>query len=254
MRFNDFTAKLYEFAPLELSKAMVEKGSHDNSGVILKLHDEVEKVLFALDLTESAVLKAVKANADTIVTHHPAIFYPILRLELGGENSALAMAAFYGLNVISLHLNLDIAKGGIDDQLAQAFSPTDVKVIEFMTEEHGYGREFKVEKTTISDIVETMKSKLKAVNITVFSKGEKVVKKVASFCGGGSSHAVKYDGNADLIITSDMPHHIILSMVESGKAVVLITHYTAEMFGFKKFADYCSKFIETVVFDDKRYY
>ncbi|MBO7187505.1 MAG: Nif3-like dinuclear metal center hexameric protein [Clostridia bacterium] len=254
MKFNEFYKKIDEIAPFSLSKAMMEKGSHDNSGVILKFHDEVNKVLFTLDLTVSAVLKAVKCGADTIVTHHPAIFYPISKMEIDGENSALANACFYTLNVISTHLNLDIAKDGIDDSLATALGANDIKIIEYVTEDNGYGREFKVEKCTLSEFAENAKKELSLVNVSVFGKPEKIIKKVASFCGGGSSHALKYQGNADLIVTSDMPHHIITALTESGKAVMLITHYSAEVYGFKKFAKKCQSFIETAFYDNKNLY
>jgi putative NIF3 family GTP cyclohydrolase 1 type 2 len=87
-----------------------------------------------------------------------------------------------------------------------------------------------------------------------------VLKTGASFCGGGASHAEKYvlgGGIADVIITSDMPHHVILETVESGKCVILITHYSAENYGFKKYFEKIKKQTEKNVdcyfYSDKRF-
>ena len=37
-------------APLELSYKMIENGAYDNSGIILKTGDSVNKILFSLDV------------------------------------------------------------------------------------------------------------------------------------------------------------------------------------------------------------
>ena len=59
--------------------------------------------------------------------------------------------------------------------------------------------------------------------------GDGVVNKIASFCGGGASHAadavVKNLTDADTIVTSDMPHHVLLSLLERGKKVMILPHY-----------------------------
>ena len=51
-----------------------------------------------------------------------------------------------------------------------------------------------------------------------------------------------------------MPHHVIKKLIDDGKRVVLFTHYATEFYGFNKFANYFSKFIEVSVFDEAIYY
>ena len=76
--------KLYNavdgYAPFAISDEMVKRGEYDNSGIIIKSHDEVKAVLFSLDLSEEAVKTAKRLSCDTIVTHHPAVYYPVKSL------------------------------------------------------------------------------------------------------------------------------------------------------------------------------
>ncbi len=253
MTVKEFMAIAESYAPLYLSDAFKQKGANDNSGVIVKSHDDINKVLFALDLSESAVDKAVKLGIDTIVTHHPAIYYPISSLSIDGENSALLNAIKNGLNVISMHLNLDIAETGVDFYLAEALGAKTIAVIDNIVDGYGYGRECTVDKIDFLDFVNGAVKSLKANNYFVFAKSQKQVKKFASFCGAGSGDAVKYTGNADTIITSDLPHHAIKKLVEDGKRVIQFTHYATEMYGFRKFAEYASQSVEVVIHDEPTY-
>ena len=126
-----YVSELEKFAPLYLSQEMIKKGCYDNSGVIVKMHDNVNKVLFSLDLTEKVVKKAKSLKCDTIVTHHPAIYSPINTINIDNQNTkAIALATKNGMNILSFHLNLDVASGGIDDCLAKALGAEKAKILE----------------------------------------------------------------------------------------------------------------------------
>ena len=254
MNLKELVAKIDSLAPFALSDAFKQKGAHDNSGVIVHCHDSVNKILTTLDLTDDAVKKAVKIGADTIVTHHPAIYYPISSLDVDGKNSAVLNAIKNDINVVSAHLNLDIADKGIDFYLADGLGAKTQKIINYIFGENGYGRECSIDKTTFGEFVKNAVSTFGAVNFLTFGKEEKVIKKFASFCGAGSSEAVEYDGNADVIVTSDMPHHVLLYLIKKGKCVLLLTHYASEVYGFKKFSKELSKEVEVQFFDDKIFY
>ena len=49
-KIKEFLAFLEQYAPLELSYKMIEKGGYDNSGIIVNSGSDVQKVLFSLDL------------------------------------------------------------------------------------------------------------------------------------------------------------------------------------------------------------
>ena len=255
---KEFMAVLEEFAPLELSKKMIENGSYDNSGIIANCHQNVESVLFALDLTVSVVDCALEKGCDTIVTHHPAIYNPIKSLDINGQTGAITKAVANDINIISMHLNLDVAKDGIDACLCFGLGGKNARIIDLIDQNHGYGREADVEQMNVEKFVQNIKEEFGSEKIICY--GNNAVKKIASFCGGGASHALNAvqsgQSLADTIITSDMAHHELLSLVTMGKNVVLIPHYVSENYGFNKFYHLIWKKIDGKVrgyyFTDKR--
>ncbi len=260
MFIKDFFDILESKAPLLLSDAMVEQGAYDNSGLLINVHDNVSKVLFTLDLSKASIKRAKRLGADTIVTHHPAIYTPIKTVDETGDTELVALAVKNGLNVISMHLNLDIADGGIDQELGAVLGNGKYKTIEKIINENGYGREFSVNAKFI-DFRKQVRQKLSTKRDVCYGSLNAFIKKGASFCGGGSSsalNAVKTGlTDADLIVTSDMPHHIITALVESGKSIMLIPHYSAENYGFKKYYERVKAQVNEKVtfyfFEDKRF-
>lgn len=258
-KLKEFLKIMEEFAPLSLSYKMIERGDYDNSGIIVHNHDKVKSVLFSLDLSEEAVFCAIKEGADTIVTHHPAIYMPIKNLSSTGETKALLLAIKNNINVISMHLNLDVAENGIDKCLSECLGAKKSVLLDVVDKGAGYGREFEVDKISLTDFTKKLNEKLNTNKI--ISYGEKEVKKIASFCGAGGSHAVSVlqNGviNADTIVTSDLQHHQLLALIEKGLNVIIIPHYIAEEYGFNKFYEFVLGKIDTQTkayyFQDKRF-
>ncbi len=257
-KLNDFFEKLDSYAPLEISRKMIEKGDYDNSGILVKCSDLVGKVLFSLDLSKHAVARAKELGCDTIVTHHPAIYQPIKSLSIDGQSAPLAFAVMNGMNVISMHLNLDMAEKGVDYYLARAVGGENVKILDTILDGVGYGREFNL-KLSLNELVKLLEEEFNTDKIISYGKGN--IEKVATFCGGGASYALEFVFNgktsADTIITSDMPHHVIKELIEKDKNVILLPHYVSEEKGFNKFyaeiKSQLSDKIDAYYFDDKRF-
>ena len=250
--------KLESICPLEISKAFIEKGHYDNSGAIIKQNDKVSKILFALDINKRVVEKALDENFDTIITHHPAIYQPVKSLDIETiQGEVLLKAIKGGLNVYSMHLNLDGATGGIDDSLAMGLGAKKSVVIDKVYGKNGYGKEFNVEKQSFGDYVKKVAVTFETERIIYYGDEKMPVTKVASFCGGGSDDALLYNGSADVIVTSDMPHHVITQIVEKGKGLILLTHYASEIYGFKVFFEKMKTMLlgtcECHLFEDVRY-
>ena len=135
------------------------------------------------------------------------------------------------------------------------------KILDPLDENNGYGREFDIENITFNEFIKLAKSNLKTSKITVYGKRSAILKKGASFCGGGASYAenfvLKKVTNADVIVTSDMPHHVIKTIVEAGKNILIVPHYASENYGFKMFYENVKKTlknkVETAYFEDKRF-
>lgn len=247
-----------EYAPIEISHKAIEQGDYDNSGIIVNSKREVKKVLFSLDLSMESVKKGIELGVDTIITHHPAIYSPIKRLDVDGENAELLLAIKSNMNVVSMHLNLDMAKLGIDHYLAVGLGADNYDILSFVDDGVGYGREFGIESDAKA-LLERAIAVFGSDKIVLYGQGK--VEKVASFCGSGGSHAesaVKSNKTkADLIVTSDLPHHLLKELVERGKKVMIIPHYVSEQFGFEKFYEYVKGKIEPDItayyFLDKRF-
>lgn len=256
-KLNDFMGVLEQVAPLELSHKMIQRGDYDNSGIIVQNSNEVNSVLFSLDLSLDAVNKAIELKCDTIVTHHPAIYAPIKSLGVDEASKPLLLAIKNGINVISMHLNLDIATGGIDHSLAVGLGATETCIVDMVDEKCGYGRVFNVEKQPLQHFVDQIKKTFNTQKIICY--GQKEVQKVASFCGSGGSVALSVLGNneIDTIVTSDLAHHQLKEMVEQGKNVVIIPHYVSEQYGFNIFYQTISSMVEqkikTFYFVDNRF-
>ena len=250
---------LDKVAPIRLSEECVKLGDYDNSGIILNCHEEVKKILFPLDLSVESVKKAKSLKCDTIVTHHPAIYYPIKKLEISGENEEVMLALYYGLNVISMHLNLDTVKGGIDESLSEALGGKNSIILEDMQDGNGYGRVFEVNKT-LKDFVKSIKENLITDKIIVYGNKNALIRRAGSFCGGGTGHAincVRKGVEIDAVISSDMAHHEIKEFLDKKKCIIVLPHYVAEEYGFKKYYEKIERLVnneaETVYFDDKRF-
>ncbi len=261
-KLKEFLDILEQFSPLFLSRKMVEKGAYDNSGIIVNSHDSVEKIAFSLDLSTRAVEFAINNGCDTIVTHHPAIYNPISSLGVENSSKALLLAVKNNLNIISFHLNLDITEGGIDDSLATSFKGEIEGVLEPIYLEFGYGRKVKISKQNIDEFVDKLKDELECEKIIYYLKSEeeKTIENLASFCGAGASDGVKMIERGlgvDTIITSDIAHHHLLSLIDSNVNVIIIPHYVSENYGFNKFYEWVLQKVEgkaqAYYFTDKRF-
>ena len=222
---------LNEKIPLDYSKRYCEKfNAYDNSGLLVNTGKDVKKILFSLDLSMRAVKKAIDTGANMIITHHPCIFNPLSSLD---ETDAVTVCIENGISVYSMHLNLDVATDGIDERLAKMLGAESFGVCEEVYDNVGYGKVFLVEETTLDEFVAKIKKDFNTERVLFYGDGKHKVRRVGSFCGGGSSIAVKYCDAVDTVVTCDAPHHIILILTEKNKNVILLTHYASETYPFK---------------------
>ena len=233
MKINDALTIFENYAPQSLSKKFVEKfDAYDNVGVLVELDKEITGIVFSLDLTNDAVELAIKNNCNLIFTHHPAIYAPIKNLT---KNSPVFKAVNNSIGVISFHLNLDVAKQGIDYYLAKGLGGEDAKILSLVDDDLGYGRVFSVNGVKFNDIVEKYKSEFNSNRVVTYGNLEDKVNKIATFCGAGlSGESIDLANDCDLIISSDAKHHDIVKALELNKKLLLVTHYSSEFYGFKK--------------------
>ncbi|MDE5607253.1 MAG: Nif3-like dinuclear metal center hexameric protein, partial [Bacteroidales bacterium] len=90
--------------------------SYDNAGLILGSPQQpVEKALLCTDITPNVVEEAIAEGAQMIVSHHPAIFRGLKRIDPAtpfGQMLQRSMA--HGIAWYAAHTNFDNAPGGVN--------------------------------------------------------------------------------------------------------------------------------------------
>ncbi len=242
-----------ELAPKALSDEMCARyGFYDNSGILVNTGEEVNGILFSLDLTNAAVDEAIERGVKLIVTHHPVIYGKISSIDceekglLGGK---LIRCIKAGISVLSMHLNLDSAQGGIDESLSEgiflsAGSEPSAAEIQLPLTGGGYGRSYALSPLTLGALVENIKKTFKTERVELYGDREKIARRAASFCGAGADEgavAFALKTGADVILSSDFKHHVLTLALESGLSVITLTHYASENYGFKKYYEKISR-------------
>ena len=239
MKLREIYGKIDAAYPKSMSDGYVAAyGGHDNSGILIDAGKDISGAVFSLDFSQGAIDAAIKAGANLIVTHHPAIFFPIANLRADDALGARLLRAIEaGIGVVSMHLNLDCAEGGIDESLAEAVGAQDEIHVCERFESGGYGRIYGIKRQTFSQFSASLMNELKTHRAFLYGAETEEICKVASFCGAGvdagAISAAKRCG-ADAIVSADIKHNFICDALESGLKVVQLTHYASENYGFKK--------------------
>ena len=238
-------------APKRLSDEYCRSaGAYDNSGLLVEACEDVTGILFTLDLTNAAIDKAIANGINLIITHHPVIYGKIDHICMGDQTllgEKLVKCIRAGISVISMHLNLDVAKGGIDESLMEgillaagetAGAGTRSVAIQHPVEDGGYGRVYDVSGISLGDLVDGMKKVFSSERVFAYGNLDEKITRVGSFCGAGVDEGtVLYAKGmgAQVMISSDFKHHLIQLLVESGMSVIVLTHYASEQYGFEKY-------------------
>ncbi len=252
MRLSEIYEIADKIAPKRISDEMCAKyGWYDNSGILVDVNEEITGVVFSLDLTNAAIEKAMKIGANLIVTHHPAIYGKISRIDYHDEGllgKKLITCIRKGISVLAMHLNLDAAAGGIDESLMEGVALSvgcvpKLQAKQLVMTEGAYGRAYEIEETSLSGLAQGLKSTFSTERVEVYGE-ERKVRKVASFCGSGADEkavAFATSQGAEVMISSDFKHHVILLALESGLSVITLPHYASENYGFKKYYEKISR-------------
>ncbi|MDF1508334.1 Nif3-like dinuclear metal center hexameric protein [Robertmurraya sp. DFI.2.37] len=95
-----------------------------------RLNKPISKVLVALDVLEEVVDEAIAANAELIIAHHPIIFRPLQKITTEQTSGRIIEKLIkHDIAVYAAHTNLDVAKGGVNDLLADALGLTNTEVL-----------------------------------------------------------------------------------------------------------------------------
>lgn len=120
---KDIFRKMEEWAPISLGY------DWDNNGLqIGSPFNPVQNVLISLDVLEVTVDEAIKKNIDLIVAHHPLLFKGLKQINFDTpKGRTIKKLIENNISVYAAHTNLDIAKNGVNDMLADKLSVKDTK-------------------------------------------------------------------------------------------------------------------------------
>ncbi|MBR4762317.1 MAG: Nif3-like dinuclear metal center hexameric protein [Clostridia bacterium] len=182
----------------------------------------VTGAVVALDLDVTTLRFAKERGANLIITHHPVIFEPLKSVT---EKDLVFGLIRDGISVISMHTNLDIGEGGVNDVLCDTLGLTDIKPY---TAGDGYLLKYGVTGIDNPDrFAEFIKSKLGgAVRYVCGGKPIKTVLVCSGSGGGYISEAIA--GGFDALVTADVKQHQFIEAINGGVSLFDGGHFNTE--------------------------
>ncbi len=208
--------------------------SWDNVGLIVGDRSRrVSSVLVGLDPTNRLLDEALAKEANTIITHHPAIFKPIPSIDTAAPAGRfLEKALTHRLNIISCHTNFDSTFNGVNDALAELLGLDEVKPLVPTGGDFpgGTGR-IGSYKTGIApkDFIALLLRALDLPAVQMAGQLPQTIARVA-LCGGSGSDFAETARRcgADVYISSEIKHNIGRWAEESGFCIIDGSHYATE--------------------------
>jgi len=241
VKIKEVLSALERFAPLPLQE------SWDNAGLQTGLTEtEVSGALLCLDVNERIVDEAMAKGCNLIVSHHPLLFRGLKTIsDLTDVQRTVMRAIQQGIAVISMHTNMDNARGGVNWRIAEKLG---LNGVEFMSPKLVNGVEAGsgvvgqlAEPMAADDFIIAVK---KAFGVECAMCNEllrRPIKRVA-ICGGAGDflldEAVKIQ--ADAFITGEMHYHQYFGY-EQQIQICVIGHYQSEQYTAEIFEEIIQK-------------
>lgn len=239
---SEIIKAIESFAPLDLAE------SWDNPGI--QVGDPaamIDKVLISLDPTPDALTRATLSRAQLLLTHHPLSMQPFRKLDLSTLfGKFVSQAVLSGTAVYSAHTNLDRARGGVNDILAEKLGLLDVRPLapghcaKKLNEGHdcagaetggeGLGRLGRLKNPApLKEFAREAMNSLSAPGLRLVGDPESFVEIVA-LCGGsgGSVMESAVKAGAHVLVTGDVKYHLALDSLNGDTAIIDIGHGPSE--------------------------
>ena len=230
VKIKEVLSALEEFAPLPLQE------SWDNAGLQVGLTEaEVSGALLCLDVTERIVDEAVSRGCNLIVSHHPLLFRGLKQIsDLTDVQRTVMKAIRNGVCVVSMHTNMDNARGGVNFQIAKKLELTDVAFLSSRSVgdvECGSGVVGTLQAPMAADDFVLKVKRAFGVECAMCNELlRRPVSKVA-ICGGAGDFLLDaaVAAGADAFITGEMHYHQYFGY-EQRIQICVIGHYQSEQY------------------------
>lgn len=214
----EIVSKIEKFAPLETQ----EKWDCSGWAVERVNNIEVNKILFALTVTDAIVKQAEDKKCDMIISHHPLFYVPL---------------KYKDINIYCAHTNLDRAEGGTTDTLISELGFQKTATDDFV-------RIVELEEAITVDELKNRLLKISPKLRHINNLNAKKIKTIG-FCAGSGSEFI---GETDAFVTGDLKFHTAL---EAEKVVFDIGHFESEIFAPKILKEITGVGEKGVIADEK---
>ena len=197
---------------------------------------EVRRILVAVDVVAATVEEAFDDGADLLITHHPLLLHPVSSVAATTPAGALVQRLVRGgCALLAAHTNADVARDGVSDALAAALGVVDTVPLEPLAGDPttGLGRIGTLAmplslKAFADHASDSLPHTVGGVRIA--GDLESPVHRVAVIGGSGSDAlAAAAAAGADVVVTSDLKHHVTLDhLAAGGPALVDVAHFASE--------------------------
>lgn len=230
VKIKEVIKALERFAPLPLQE------SWDNAGLQVGLTEaEVSGALLCLDVTCQIVDEAIAKGCNLIVSHHPLIFRKLARIT--GEDyvqQAVMKALANNIAIISMHTNMDNARGGVNFRIARKMGLKNVRFMSAKTVdgvECGSGVVGELEEPMAADDFIIMLKKTFGVECVQANQLLRRPIRTVAMCGGSGSFLLDeaVAVGADAFLTGEMHYHEFFGR-EQQIQIAVIGHYQSEQF------------------------
>ena len=236
MKIKEVLCALEQFAPLPLQE------SWDNAGLQVGLTEtEVSGALLCLDVNEKILDEAIQKGCNLVVSHHPLLFRGLKTIsDLTDVQRTVRKAIQHDLCIVSMHTNMDNAKGGVNFRIAQKLGLQDVAFFapKAGAVEAGSGVVGVLpEAMAADDFVIRVKQTFGVECAMCNELLRRPVQKVA-ICGGAGDFLLDeaLKNGADAFITGEMHYHQYFGY-EQQIQICVIGHYQSEQFTTEVFEE-----------------
>ena len=241
VKIKEVLSALERFAPLPLQE------SWDNAGLQLGLTEtEVSGALLCLDVNERIVDEAMAKGCNLIVSHHPLLFRGLKTIsDLTDVQRTVMRAIKQGIAVVSMHTNMDNARGGVNFKIAQKLGLQNVaffaqKQVDGIESGSGVVGELP-EAMAADDFIIGVKNAFGVECAMCNELLRRPIKRVA-ICGGAGDflldEAIKNQAHA--FITGEMHYHQYFGY-EQQIQICVIGHYQSEQYTAEIFEEIIQK-------------
>lgn len=131
LHVQDVMQAMNQFAP----PALALKG--DSIGLqIGSPTQSIRRVWVALEATPEVIAAAATSEVDLIVTHHAILFRPLTQINPShARDAAIARLLSSNIAVFAAHTNLDVAPGGVNDEMVNRLGLVDADILDVTHQE-----------------------------------------------------------------------------------------------------------------------